>query len=102
MKNLIALISLVSCLSVSAGVVECFKKGRYIRPANELAFQIASTAGSSKLLTCTGESFLEAVQAGNHRTKLVNASPERIKAFRAYKNAKKSGKLVNAFMQLSK
>ena len=102
MKSLILTVALTASISSFAGVVECMKVGRYLRPANNLAIKLALTAGSTVLKTCTGDSFLFAVKTGGHTTKIVNSNADRMRLYKDTVGKKKAGKTMNAFLKAGK
>lgn len=84
MRNLIVIAFMLNFLNAKASVV-CEKDGRYWRPKNETAKQIASSLG---VKTCTGKRF-KAVVKGLGETSNVVASTKKMSVDDLIKSMKK-------------
>jgi len=86
MRNLIVAMTLVLTVQSASAVVECEKVGRYWRPKNALAVEIAQAL---RVKTCTGGNFLKVVKGIGESTNFTVA-PKRLNTEELIAKLKKS------------
>ena len=100
MKNLIkvSLLSTLVTLSVSISAMECAKVGRYLRPSDSQAIELAKALDVS---TCKGKAFKAVVKAKGLTIKIVKASKDLNQLMKERTAKRKQAKVDKVLSELS-